>query len=173
MAGPEVTVLFENTEIRYANFSGTPDQFNPQGGKRTFLVPLTDQMAATLAGDGWNVKQTNPTPEQIAEGAVAMPFIKVSVGFNFKPPTIFMITTKGRVPITEKNIHVLDSVDITFVDLIIRNHDYPASGVVPAGRKAWVKTMFVHINEDPLMLKYGFGGEVDDRPEGLPEGIPG
>ena len=49
-------LVVENAVIMWSNFGGSPTKFNPDGGKRTFDLVLTERVAMSLISDGWNVK---------------------------------------------------------------------------------------------------------------------
>ena len=46
----------ENAVIIWTNFEGRATKFNPNGGKRTFALVLTEEVAEMLREEGWNVK---------------------------------------------------------------------------------------------------------------------
>lgn len=157
MPDNRLELMIENAELfggQYMNFQGNPTPFNPQGGVRTFAVAITkdgqvdERLAQELLRDGWNIKYTNPREE----GDVAKPFVIVTVGFKF-PPHIVLITSKARTYITEETIDTLAWTNMKTVDVIINGgkwtDDHGATKV-----KAWLKTMYVTVDEDPLMLKY-------------------
>lgn len=155
------TVTFEDHAITYLNFSGNETQFNIKGS-RNFCVVLSEHEAQTLLRDGWNVRQK----EGKEPGDDAFYYLQVAVRWGFKPPIIVMITSKGRTILTEDMVGILDAVDIAKVDMVVRPRDWETP--TGSGRKAYLKTMFVTIDEDELMMKYGFepqpmDDEDDDR----------
>lgn len=128
-------VEINDARIIWPNFSGAPDQFNPQGGKRTFhLVIPNDEIAQALLDAGWNVKIKAPrTPDE-------EPFrhMKVSVGYNgYRPPSIWLMAGSNRVKITEETVDQLDRIDIDHVDLDI--NPYHSNG----HQAAYVESMVV------------------------------
>lgn len=143
------TVLFEDHAITYLNFEGRAGVYNAEGA-RNFCVILTPEEGAILTNDGWNVKISKPREEE--EDPIV--YIQVSLSWKFKPPVVVMLTSKGRTILNENMISILDAVDIAKVDVIMRPYDY--SLPTGSGRKAYLKTMFVTIDEDELMMKYGF-----------------
>lgn len=144
----EMQFTIENAEIAFRNFAGAEDQFNSKG-TRTFLLILRDKkFAQTLIQDGWNVKYLKPKEEGDEEVAC----LSVTVRFDPMPPKIFMITSAGRTPIHEDTVEMLDYADIRTVDVIIRSYHWDVNG--KSGIKAYLKTMFVTIEEDELERKY-------------------
>lgn len=146
------TITIEDAQILYANFSGKVSQFN-QGGDKNFCVLLTEEMANVLSEDGWNVKATKPREE----GDEPRPYLKVTLGYKFKPSRVILITSKGRTEIGEDLVGMLDAVDIAKVDLIIRPFEWTmmkGTKQETSGLAAYVKSLWVILEEDELDLKY-------------------
>lgn len=139
--------MIENAQLRFLNFSGKEGQFNREGD-RNFVVLLDQQMADTLVADGWNVKLLAAREE----GDEPQPYLQVSVGYKNRPPHIVLITSRGRNAIGEEEVESLDWVEYKNVDLMIRPYVWEVQG--KTGVKAYLKSMFVEINEDPLEQKY-------------------
>lgn len=146
------TVVLEGAQITYRNFEGRETPFN-QKGSRNFAVLLNEEDAATLANDGWNVKFPKDRPDAGEEDFIPSPFLPVALRFDVFPPRIVLITERGRTPLDEKTVEMLDWADIVNVDLIIRPYAWELAGG-KKGIKAYLKTMFVTIDEDPLEAKY-------------------
>lgn len=147
------TVLMEGVQIIYRNFSGKPTNFN-QEGARNFAVLLDEKTAEMLATDGWNVKFRQPRDDD--EDGVPVPFLPVAVKFNppppIQPPRVVLVTSRGRTYLDDNTINMLDWADIINVDLIVNPSHYEVNG--KAGIKAYVRSMYVTIEEDPLEIKY-------------------
>lgn len=142
---------FEDHPIVYSNFEGRATDFNP-AGTRTFCLVLTPEEAQDMATRKWNVKEKLPSDHEGAEG---FHFLQVKVGFQgYKPPVIVMITSKGHTILSEDMVSILDSVDIKQFDCVLRPYDHNSG--MGTGRAAYLKTAYVTIDEDPLMMKYGF-----------------
>jgi hypothetical protein len=146
------TVTLENVEILFPNFGGRETQYN-QEGNRNFNVVLPEDQAQQMLADGWNVKELKVREE----GDVPKKIIHVAISYKNRPPHINLITSRGRNPLPEDLVDELDFVDMLVVDVTLRPYQWgpiagpngPASGV-----KAYLQTMFVTIDEDPLDLKY-------------------
>jgi hypothetical protein len=154
MAPQDKSVVIENAKIVFRNFKGAEGLYNREGD-RNFAVLLDEQTAAAMAADGWNVK----TLKAREEGDEPQPYLAVSVSFKGRPPRIVMITSRGRTELDESMIEMLDWVDIRNVDLIIRPYEWAVSG--KTGIKAYLKSLYVTIEEDALELKYS---DVDQVP---------
>jgi len=139
--------MIEGAQLMFKNLAGKEDQFN-RAGNRNFCVLLPDDVGETMLQDGWNVKFL----EAREEGDTPKPYIQVSVGFDNYPPKIVMITSVGRTNLTEATVETLDWADILTVDLIARGYEWVVQG--KSGVKAYLKSMYVTIDEDPLERKY-------------------
>jgi len=154
MASADGTIVIEDARIMYRNFAGKKGMFNDEG-KRNFAVVLPEDVAAQLEADGWNVKRTKPREE----GDIPIPFLSVAVSFENRPPRITMIANGVRTHITEDLVDLLDAVDILNVDLVVRPYKWEVQG--NGGIKAYLKTLFVTIEEDELERKYGAKEQSD------------
>lgn len=157
MAPNDGTLTMEDARIIFRNFAGKEGQYNREGD-RNFCVVLDPKVAEDMARDGWNIKSLRAREE----GDEETPYIQVSVNFKGRPPRAVMITSRGRTDLTEHEIEMLDWADIKTVDLIIRPYEWSVNG--KSGVKAYLKSIFVTIDEDELELKYS---EVPDaQPRG-------
>lgn len=144
-----------NATIIFRNFAGREGPYNREGD-RNFCVLLEDQVAEAMALDGWNVKTLRAKEEQPEQ-----PYLQVSVGFKVRPPRMFLITHGGRTPIDEETIELLDWVDIRTVDLTIRPYEWAVRD--KSGIKAYLKTLYIVVQEDPLDLKWASLEELPAR----------
>jgi hypothetical protein len=144
------TVVMEGVRIVFRNFAGKEGQYNRQGD-RNFAVLLDDTVANAMAEDGWNIKWLKPR-EDGGEDETDQAYLQVSVNYKGRPPTVALITSRGRTNLDEHTIDMLDWADITNVDLIVRPYSWEVQG--KTGIKAYLKSMFVTIEEDVLERKY-------------------
>lgn len=147
--------MFEDVRIIFRNFKGAEGQFNREGDRNFAIVLDDDRRVEKLAKDGWNIKYLKAREE----GDDEQPYLPVSVNFKGKPPHCVMISSRGRTELREDEIEVLDWVDIRTVDLIVRPYDWSVNG--KTGTKAYLKSIFITIEEDALDLKYA---GIDDVP---------
>lgn len=143
------TVLMEGVRIIFRNFAGKEGQYNREGD-RNFAVLLDDAVATAMAEDNWNVKWLKPRPEDEDEAPQA--YLPISVNFKGRPPRIVLITSRGRTNLDETTIETLDWVDIINVDLIVRPYEWTVNQ--KSGVKAYLQSIYVTIEEDPLEIKY-------------------
>jgi hypothetical protein len=134
---------------QFRNFSGNADRFNAKGA-RNFKIALPDEDAKAMESDGWNIKWLQPREEEDAPLAI----LKVNVKYSERgrPPQIVMITSRGKTPLTEDMIDVLDWADIEDADVQIRAYHYDING--KTGISAYLNTLYVTIREDELALRY-------------------
>ena len=149
MPANDNTVLMEGVRIIFRNFAGKEGQYNREGD-RNFAVLLTDEVAAAMTDDNWNIKWLRPRSEE--EGDVPQAYLPVSVNFKGRPPRIVQITSRGRTNLDESMVETLDWVDILNVDLIVRPYEWTVNG--KSGIKAYLQSLYVTIEEDPLEMKY-------------------
>jgi len=149
MAQQKVTqnITIEGARIIFRNFSGKEGKYNAPGN-RNFCVLLDENLAEDLMRDGWNVRYLRPREQEDEPQA----YMQVKVAFGNIPPTVVLITSKGKTRLNEDSLDILDWAEIKNVDLIIRPYNYDVSG--HQGVKAYLKSIYVTISEDELESKY-------------------
>lgn len=162
MANNDGQLMIENARLVFRNFGGKEGMYNAEGD-RNFCVLLEPDVSEQLIKDGWNVK----TLRAREEDDEPQPYIQVSVKYRgrngnaVRPPAIVMITSKGRTPLSESECEILDWVDIKNVDLIVRSFEWAVNG--KTGIKAYLKSIYVTIQEDALALKYADVPEISSN----------
>ena len=148
MAKNPKQVTIEGAQILFRNFEGKEGQYNRKGDRNFACILPTEELAEEMLHDGWNVKYLKAREEGDAE----VPYIQITVNFQNKPPRIVMIAGGVRTNLTEDTVEVLDWADIANVDLIFNAYEWEVNG--KSGIKAYLKTMFVTVEEDDLERKY-------------------
>jgi hypothetical protein len=156
-------VLMEGVKIIFRNFKGEEGPYNREG-VRNFGVILPSDVAEAMANDGWNVKVLKPSEEEKEAGLEqGPPWLPVEAAYDKgKPPKIVMITSRGKTVLDEETVEQLDWVDIAIdeettlpkVDLIVRPFRWGPNAMGASGVKAYLKSMFITIEEDELDQKY-------------------
>ena len=150
-------MVYENLTIEnatlgrgsYRNFAGEKTQFNA-AGKRTFVVLLDEALGRMLEEQGWHIRWREPRDEQ--DDPVGL--LTVEVKFGDYPPKIILISGGNHTQLDESNIAMLDTAEIERCDLIIRPYNWEVNG--NSGTKAYVKTMYVTLQDDDFGGRYAY-----------------
>lgn len=144
--------ILENVRLGFRNFAGKEDQYNREGD-RNFAIFFDDEnrrVAEALQADGYNIKMTRMRDD--IEDYEPVPFLKVKVSYKVRAPKIFLVTKRGKTPIGEGEVSMLDWVEYTNVDVVINPYYYEMNG---GGITAYLQSMYITIVEDALDEKYG------------------
>lgn len=146
-------VSLENVRIGFRNFEGREGMYN-KAGERSFAVFLDRQTADQLAEAGWNVKypkerEGNVDPDEMEREA----YLQVSVGFDFYPANVFLISNGNPTRLDEDAVAMLDWAEIENVDLVLRPYEWSVNRA--SGIKAYLKSGYFTIVADKFAEKYG------------------
>lgn len=147
MASNIPDLKLEDVMLVWRNFGGKETAMNREGD-RNFCVFLDPETVPVLQNDGWNVKFTRPSED----GDDGRPYLQVSLGYKVRPPMIWMISSRGRSGIMQDMVELLDDVDIRTADIIIHPYEWEVAG--RRGVRAYVKTLYIVVEENELDLKY-------------------
>lgn len=150
-------VMIEGADIMFRNFSGHAGTYNAEGD-RNFCLMLDKQPAALehMQREGWNIK----TLKAREEGDEPRPYVQVKVEYRKgRPPRVVLVSSRGRTDLGADEVALLDMADIANVDVIVTGYHWDVNG--ETGVKAYLKSIYVTINEDALALKYADKLEAD------------
>ncbi len=166
-------IKIEGGRLIFKNFQGKENLPYNKEGDRNVGVLLDDELAEQLKADGWHVKYRPPRQDDGYE----QPWLSVKVKYGMYPPTIVLINSNGKIRLTEETVGQLDWTQIQKADMIIRPYEYPAmldkngKEIRPAGIAAYIKSLYVTVQEDDLAAKYAdipdlmpTAGEVEEVP---------
>lgn len=164
MAG---NIVIRNANIlpgNFRNFAGEPDKFNPDGGKRKFVVGLTGADVQyngetisdmdILRKDGWRVNTLSSRDPEDPPTEI----LNVKIKFGKVPPKIIQVTSSGKVQLDEETVKCLDWAEIIKADVSIRPYEWE-----PGHISAYLKTLYVQIEEDEFESDYADVAEPVDE----------
>lgn len=152
------TLVLEDVKIIFRNFAGIEREFNAEG-ERNFSVVLPPELAKKMLDDGWRVKQLKPRGEDEEEGDY---HIKVKVNYKKgRPPRVVMVSSRGRTDLGADEVDILDYAEIKQCDVVLNGWWSDMAG---GGYSAFLKSIFITINEDELDLKYASLPDADQNP---------
>lgn len=158
------TVIFEDAELLFRNFSGTENDYN-QKGRRNFCVKLDEEKARQFMDEGWTVKplkKKDPDDET---------FYKIKINVNFDsdyPPEIYMIRHKGGKmikghPLPASAVGQFDHAEIIKCDLVVSPYHNKKD---PNHTTGYLKTAYITVREDPFAEMYA--DDCDDCDDEIP-----
>jgi hypothetical protein len=146
-------VSLENVRIGFRNFEGREGMYNKKG-ERSFAVFLDRQTADELHAEGWNIKYPKDDGRGVDPDADTRdPYLQVSVGFDFYPANVFLISNGTPTKLSEDEVLMLDWAEIENVDLVLRPYEWSVNR--NSGIKAYLKSGYFTIVADRFAEKYG------------------
>lgn len=113
-----------NQNGSWSNFSGHPTKVNPQGGKRTFNVVLTEDVATELQNEGWNIKMIPPRTDDQEDNLY---FTEIVLNMEKKvEPDVYLCTEwagkKKKTRLHGDDVAQLDDIRFARADVNIYPH---------------------------------------------------
>lgn len=143
-------LILENTRIIHRNFEGREGKFTRKGD-RGFSAVIAPELVDEIRENGWNVKEL-PAREDV-EGSEPLYYIPIRVNFDSnRPPKVSLVTRNGLLELDEESVGTLDSAEIISCDMTLHAHRWGDEN--KGGVKAYLKNLYVRIQEDPLSVKY-------------------
>lgn len=159
MSGKVSNIKIEGARLIFRNFEGRAGNYNKEGDQN-FGVLMDPEDAEMYIDDGWNIKWLEPKDPEESE---LLPWLPVKVKFGKIPPVCVLITSRGKTKLDEETVGQLDWTRYSNVDLLIRPYEYPAMNGRPGGISAYLKAIYVTVQEDDLELKYADIPYIDEE----------
>ena len=143
-------VLIENADVMFRNFAGNEGTFNAEGD-RNFCVMLDKHPEALehMQRNGWNIK----TLKAKEDGDEPRPYIQVKVEYRKgRPPRCVLLSGRNRTELGADEVAILDVAELQNVDLLITGYHWNVGD--NSGVKAYLKSGYFTIVQDPLVAKY-------------------
>ena len=145
-------VVMESVQIGFRNFEGREGPYNRKGD-RDFVVFLDREFAEELDKEGWNIKWPKPNDYINPEEDDRNPYLPVSVGFDYYPAKVYIISNENVTMVGQDEVEMLDWAELENVDLVIRPYEWEVNG--NSGIKAYLKAGYFTIVTNAFDDKYG------------------
>ena len=145
-------LVMESVQIGFRNFEGREGPYNRKGD-RDFVVFLDREFAKELEREGWNIKWPKPNDYINPEEDDRNPYLPVSVGFDYYPAKVYIISNENVTMVGQDEVEMLDWAEMENVDLVIRPYEWEVNG--NSGIKAYLKAGYFTIVTNAFDDKYG------------------
>lgn len=145
-------LVMESVQIGFRNFEGREGPYNRKGD-RDFVVFLDSEFAKELEREGWNIKWPKPNDYINPEEDDRNPYLPVSVGFDYYPAKVYIISNENVTMVGQDEVEMLDWAEMENVDLVIRPYEWEVNG--NSGIKAYLKAGYFTIVTNAFDDKYG------------------
>ena len=155
-------VQMDNVRIIFRNFSGAPSKYNREGDRNFAIVIPDSEISDALIREGWNVRIKPPREE----GDDPFMYLPVKIKFSEYGPKVFVQSGSAKHRLDEGDVHRLDKIDISSVDVELRPYDWEIDGRV--GRTAYLSALWVYQNVDRFEERFAGAESPEEEPERLP-----
>ena len=157
---PQITLEGVNFIFR-PNFQGREELYNA-AGRRNFCIRLSEEQAAELDAQDYNVKLTKGNPDYDQEPEA---YLKVSMAFTDRSqPNIYILTPRGfdengeetyyKTKLDAETAMLVDYMRVREVDVTIRPWKHGRVANRPELNAAYLQTIFIYQDLDELEQKY-------------------
>jgi len=156
------TLTVENAFLFWTNFKGLPTEYNKQGGRRTFCISLTKEIADRLQEEGWNVKYREPRNED--DDPFYFTECVVNMNSNYEPRIMLCSEWNGKKSMNRLHgdaVGKLDDLRFENIDVVIDSHRYEK------GAKGYCNTLVATQRKSDL-----FGGKYAEYEMASEEDLP-
>lgn len=141
---PKGILQFDDVEIKWPNFSGTPDKFNRDGKRGINIIIPDEETKEAIEAEGYTVKTKAPN-EEYDEPLYYLP-VKIKYHddeeLQHLDPVIILITGRRQNDIDEESIDNLDHINILEIPhMDISPYDWEVNG--KTGRSAYLKKAII------------------------------
>jgi hypothetical protein len=155
IADDQSKVTIFETRFLWPNFSGAPEKFN-QTPKPNASIEIDPRFVPALEKMGFRIRNLPPKDEFEDDRGLYVLGVKASYG-GYADPKVILLVADPEKPPTEwahrklkaEDIGELDRLTVSYVDVTFRPYHYRTFVT------AYIESMYVVINPDRLMLKYG------------------
>ena len=151
-----------DAKLIWCNLCGRAAQYN-EDGQRNFNVVLDEDSYNRLKDAGVNVR-IRPSRDESAEPQY---LLKVNLGYDFRPPVIYIDNGENERELSVGELSIIDDAamdgTISHVDLSFRA-SRSRRRTDNYGLSAWLKSMYVRIEEDPIVRRHRARVSGEDVP---------
>lgn len=151
----------ENAKLIFKNFQGKRTDYNAEGNRNFGVIIDDPEFARVLEEEGWKIRKLPPRGDDPESKEIL--WVKVKVKYGDYPPIATLITSGGKIRLDEETIGQLDWSRIRTCDVVISPYHYPSFNGNPAGIAAYLKAIYVTVDEDEFEMKYRDIPYMDDE----------
>lgn len=146
-----IEAVIRNATICSRNFAGRAGRYNKEG-ERSFSIVLNEEQGEAMIADGWNVKKKDGREP----GDPPRYYLGVTVSFSNPryQPNLVLVTSKNKVTLNDETCSRLDGGTFEKIDIALNGRVWEAADG-KHGIKAYLKSGYFTIVEDPLAAEYG------------------